>query len=282
MANSNSEPLTILCSFDDNYARPFAAMVTSARQYTPAHCQLTVILVEAFLTAEMRARIDQFAGRLPNTRLRWLQLDTQRIANAPLNMHFTLASYARLLAFEEIADCNRLIYLDVDLICLADLQELLAEPLEAKVLGAVLDPGATYCFDGHTEALGLQSGAVHFNAGALLVDLVEWKRQDLTNTCLRFIDQRRDAIRWVDQDVLNGVVTNWHKLPSHWNAQSQYFKLEWMSELQQHFPADLIAAQTPKIVHFNDPIKPWHSEYQHPLRHYFHHFDSQSGWLRNP
>ena len=274
------DSLNVMCGFDDNYARPFAAMVTSLREFTGANCRLDFILVEEYLTAPIRKLLEQLLSRLPRTTLRWLKFDKARIANAPLalNTHFTSAAYERILAFEQINDCGRLIYLDCDLICLSDVRALWAEPLEGKVIGAVLDPNATFCADGHTEALGLPSGAIHFNSGVLLVDVDEWKRQDVTLKCLRFIDDHRGAVRWVDQDVLNAVVNNWQRLPSYWNVQTHYYKPRLVRHLQKAFPEDLAAVQMPQIVHFNDARKPWQQRYQHPLQNAYHHFLSRSGW----
>ena len=193
-------------------------------------------------------------------------------------MHFTRAAYARLLAFQEIESCDRLLYLDCDLICLSNLCDLWNEPLENKVFGAVMDPGATFCFDGHTEALGMPSGAVHFNSGVLIVDLAEWKRQDLTSRSLLYVEKFRDAIRWADQDVLNALVARWQKLPSGWNVQTNFYRDRLTDRLRHYFPDDLAAVRTPKIVHFNDPFKPWHADYYHPLQHVYQHFSGLSGW----
>src|SRR4051812_8575072 len=97
--------VNLLFGFDDGHARPFAAMLTSVRAGAPAaECPLNVVLIENFLSAPVRERIGQLIGRLPNTSLRWLSVDTDPIASAPLGMHFTRATYARILAFDALRD----------------------------------------------------------------------------------------------------------------------------------------------------------------------------------
>lgn len=278
MNNPADARISILWSFDDNYAGPFAAMATSVREHADAACRLEMILIEDFLGAATRARLERFAARLPGTELRWLRVGTAPIADAPLSLHFTLAAFARMLAFEALEDRTRLLYLDCDMVCLADIREAWHEPLDGQVFGAVIDPGATFCFDGHTEALGMPSRSIHFNSGMMLVDLREWRRQDLTARCLRFLRERRDAVRWADQDVLNGVVRQWRKLPSHWNAQTHFYKRAFIPDIRNYFPEDLAQVQQPKIVHFNDPFKPWHEGYEHPFLQEYHRFFERSGW----
>jgi lipopolysaccharide biosynthesis glycosyltransferase len=253
-------------------------MLTSLRAQTAPSCGIDVILIQDFLTAPLRSRIEKFVLNLPHSTLRWLHVDVAPIASAPLSMHFTRAAYARLLAFDALGEIDRLIYLDCDMICLADIRALWKLPLKGKVLGAVLDPHATFLNDGHTEALGLASGTTQFNSGVLLVDLALWRQRGLTATCLRFIREHPAAIRWVDQDVLNAVAQPWERLPSPWNVQTHFMRPVFFPRLQQQFPQDFAAVQTPNIVHFNDPEKPWHAGYQHPLIEAFHQYMKMSGW----
>jgi lipopolysaccharide biosynthesis glycosyltransferase len=278
MTDTTAESLKILSTFDDDYAECYATMLTSVCESTALHSRLEVLLVANFLGPAIRSRLERFVARLPNSQLRWLHLDTTPIAAAPISMHFRLAAYGRILAFEAVADLSRLIYLDCDLICLDNLRHLWDQPLEGCVLGAVVDPGATFCFDGHTEDLGLKPGAVHFNSGVLVVDLEQWRRERLTDRCLRFLNEKRSVVRWADQDVLNAVVPSWQKLPACWNAQTHFYKSVYTPLLEQFFPEDLAEVRAPKIVHFNDPFKPWHRGYEHPLAHVYQHFCARSQW----
>src|SRR5438309_1082389 len=94
------------------------ARASSSRWSRPAPpCRLDLILVENFLGAATRQRIERLLGRLTNTTLRWLSLDTAPIADAPVGLHFSPAMYGRILAFDAISDRNRLLYLDCDMIC---------------------------------------------------------------------------------------------------------------------------------------------------------------------
>jgi lipopolysaccharide biosynthesis glycosyltransferase len=278
MSDNRNNSISTLWSFDDHYAGPFAAMATSIRQFTDPSCQIELIVVADFLSAPVRQRIEQVAGRLLATTLRWLQIDVAKIADAPVLFHFTMAAYARLLAFEAIDDRSRVLYLDCDMVCLADVRQLWMESLHDKVVGAVVDPATTFCFDGYKEALGLDKTAVCFNSGMLLVDLNAWRRQHLTEACLDFLHKHKAALRWLDQDILNGVIRRWHKLPSHWNVQTHFLMAHLRPWLEKYLPGDLASAQKPRIVHFNAREKPWHPGYAHPFATAYHHFHDKSGW----
>ena len=97
---------------------------------------------------------------------------------------------------------ERVLYLDVDLLCLADVAELHDTTLNENVLGAVMDPNST--FDdprggfaaGNTKsALGIAPDAVCFNGGVLVVDVASWKRERMMGACLKFLKEKRSAIR---------------------------------------------------------------------------------------
>ena len=101
----------------------------------------------------------------------------------------------------------------------------------------------------------------------------------MTQACVDFLKRHQSAIWRVDQDVLNGVFAGrWLKLPSVWNVQTHFWKPELRERMAATMRDELDVIHSPKIVHFNDPTKPWHFGYRHPYREtYFKHL-AQSGW----
>jgi len=273
-----SSEIHVLCGFDDAYAPHFATMIASLFGASRNPQAVKLYLVANLLSPGVRARLDQIVARYPVGGIHWLEVDCAPFLDAPVTLHFTRATYARLAAFDALP-AERVLYLDVDLLCLADVAELHDWNLEGKPLGAILDPNSTFGVDQHKLDLGLPTSALCFNGGVLVVDIARWKQHGLTAACIDYLRRKRSAIWWVDQDVLNGVFAgNWLKLPSVWNVQSHFWKPGLREYMAVTMPGELEVIHGPKIVHFNDPMKPWHFGYQHPYRlNYFQHL-TQSGW----
>ena len=157
--------------------------------------------------------------------------------------HITQAMYYRYLFAEMLPpEITKILYLDADIICKGDILPLWQTDLEGRVLGAVRDWGeAKSC-----GRIGLKNGR-YFNSGVLLMDLVKWRQQKLTQKLFQWLEQLGDTkILWGDQDALNGVIDgDFVELPKKYNC------IIINNTLLKADPEDV-------IVHYIDYIKPWH------------------------
>jgi lipopolysaccharide biosynthesis glycosyltransferase len=273
-----SADTNVLCGFDDAYAPHFATMISSLFAASQNPERIKFHLMSNLLSPAVRIRLDQIVARYGVGRIQWLEVDCSPFADAPVTMHFTRETYARIAAFN-VVGAERVLYLDVDLLCLADVAELHDWDLAGRPVGAILDPANTFGVDDHKAALGLPTEAWCFNGGVLVVDTARWRRERLTETCIDFLQSKKEAIWWVDQDVLNGVlVGKWFQLPSQWNVQTHFWKPAFRDCMAIMMPRELDVTRAPKIVHFNDPGKPWHFGYWHPYRELYLQHLSRSGW----
>ena len=113
------------------------------------------------------------------------------------------------------------------------------------MLGAVRDWGE----DRSCARIGLKNGR-YFNSGVLLMDLVKWRQQHLTQKLFRWLEQvGTTKILWGDQDALNGVIDgDFVELPKKYNC------IIINNTLLKAAPDDI-------IVHYIDYVKPWHIYY---------------------
>ena len=90
-------------------------------------------------------------------------------------------------------------------------------------------------------------GDGYFNSGVLVIDIVKWNREHITERALKFLED--DPERWEnapDQDVLNVLLEN---------------RVEWVDETYNILNSMVFGDEnTAKIVHFTGP-KPWRSWY---------------------
>jgi lipopolysaccharide biosynthesis glycosyltransferase len=172
--------------------------------------------------------------------------------------HFLPAeSYFRLL-IPYLFEHEKVIYLDSDMICGADLAELYAVEPGANLLAACRDDflaGDRGRF--HARSIGLENHHDYFNAGMLLFNRELFSRAIAMDQLLDLAVSR--DWRFCDQDVLNTVAA----------GRTLILNMEWNAMVTMHnedqFPPSLRqeyrrSRARPKITHFAGP-KPWDNRF---------------------
>ncbi len=171
---------------------------------------------------------------------------------------FPLPVYFRLFAPAIFQNYDSILYLDSDLVALADVADLLRRDLGSALVAASHDckfegdlrnphslPGCRFKENALRCGIEYQPDDSYFNSGVMVMNLRAMREE---NTLERFLT----AIRLVkkpmlpDQDILNLVCRGRVKfLPPAWNAMA------WMAEPARH---------EAKILHFAEK-KPWDFRY---------------------
>jgi len=179
-------------------------------------------------------------------------LDDNYFKGLPLGHHFKKSNYYRLFAADVITD-DRCLYLDADLVVRGSIKEIFDIELGRHYLAAVENPG----FSRHSE-LGMNANSKYFNSGVMLLNLAVWRETDCRDEVVSFVRERADAIRFVDQCGLNGVIDGrWLELNSKYNCQSA---------LDSGGYGGCSLEGEPVIVHFTGSGKPWHLNNRHPYK----------------
>lgn len=132
--------------------------------------------------------------------------------------------YARLFLPELLA-CDRVLYLDSDLLIFRNVLELQGIDVSGRAGAAVVNEDAgTLDFDlsrAEYEKLGLDPRSNYFNAGVVVMNLEYWRTHGLTEKCLHFL--KHHQFRLADQSALNAVMNEsllpldrcWNRLANH-------------------------------------------------------------------
>ncbi len=187
-----------------------------------------------------------------------LQVDEQQFDRVYVSGHVSWATYARFLLGELLPlDARRVLYLDSDLIVVGPLDGILdcsavaSGQIRPIVQAVPRDSGH------HLQEFGFRSDR-YFNAGVLLVDLEQWRREGIQNQLFQRAEQLFGKLHLWDQDVLNfGLEEKWSELPGHLNEPA----LEKWSE-------------DARIVHFVGGTKPWMVVGRHPYRDEYQRYRS--------
>ena len=234
-----AEQIHIGFGIDKNFGR-FAGITITSLVHNNIQHDLNIHIVYDELLPEDMDRLKKTEQLYRNLTLHFYQItSTEGMTFVVPPGHITQAMYYRYLFAEMLPpEITKILYLDADIICKGDILSLWQTDLQGRVLGAVRDWGeAKSC-----GRIGLKNGR-YFNSGVLLMDLVKWRQQQLTQK-LEQIGSTK--ILWGDQDALNGVIDgDFVELPKKYNC------IIINNTLLKADPEDV-------IVHYIDYIKPWH------------------------
>jgi lipopolysaccharide biosynthesis glycosyltransferase len=253
------DKITVALGVDDAYVPHMAAVIASiVRTSDPALYRF--LLLTTGVPPRRQAQVESIA---PAAQFVWVEVGDEHIPELQVKgaiAHVNRTTFLRL-ALERVApaDCDRLIYLDADLIVAGDLRTLWAVDLEGAVVGGV-----------HDQFIDAEKFAMHwnlspptvgyFNAGVLLIDLKKVRAEKLFSKALRFILSYNPA--FADQDALNWALWNrWRELDPTWNVGRHYAIPALMSELRTD---RLLNGRAPRIIHYTGPEKPWLRDGYHP------------------
>jgi len=97
----------------------------------------------------------------------------------------------------------------------------------------------------------------YFNSGVILVNVLEWRRQRVTERAMEYIAKQRPPFH--DQSALNVVL--------HGSAVPLDERFNCLANMRKHWPAlRQHCGQTSRLIHFLDYPKPWDflGEFVHP------------------
>ena len=232
------------------------------------------------------------------------QIDSSTFKGAP-KLNDALSSYYRIVIDRLIpSDIPTVLYLDCDLIVRHDIRELFNQTdLRDKVLAACVDfrideqNSLNHCRPLPSKNKNHKdlyiSNKNHFNAGVLLINMHEWRRQEIERKCFDLLKTYAPILH--DQDLLNYLINDPVLLNTTWNFTSFYYVLGYdesthdFSLIPPSFGSSLTKkifnivpsvsdfvsmAKDPAICHFT-LIKPWAD--QNNLRYYFRTLPSVTG-----
>jgi len=158
------------------------------------------------------------------------------------------ATYYRL-AVPQILDVERFLYVDADTLCDVDVSELNAFDMGSSPAGLVPEAPLAGAADRFVAGqLGNSAVEPYFNAGVILVNVQEWRRQRVTEQAMEYITAHRPPFH--DQSALNVVL--------HQNAISLDEHFNCIANMRKHWPALRNPyGQTGVLVHLLDYPKPW-------------------------
>lgn len=254
------EEISIVLSCDDNFAQHAGVLMESVLSTMNYPERVHFYLMDGGITESKKTILDQIV-RNHDAELSYIRIDEKAFKGIYLSYQYTLATYYRLCMGQLLPQTvNRCIYLDCDMVCCANIEDLWNESLDGAALGAVIDHGMVVSDKRWKEKkaeLNFDNSDLYFNAGFLLIDLKQWRVRHLDEKAMKMAHDH--DFKNHDQDILNLLFRkSWKVLNSKWNCMPAVYGFN--SKLfsrRKEFKDIVSARKAPGILHFAGRYKPW-------------------------
>ena len=230
------EPVVIALVSNERYFPGLYCAVASALNHLDSTREVDLKVLDGGISKHSKNTLSRLVGRYGNVvRLQFVAVNDSLFRDATLGPAESHMTYCRTL-LPRLLDVSRLIYLDCDVLVFRDLSELFNLELSSgKVLAAVADSETlSLGQDCQTiaDGMGLPAEGVYFNAGVMLLNLNELRKQNFTEKSFEFFEKWRGHYRFHDQSAINFLLHGQiEELPEHWNRASWRFDAQQDNDL---------------------------------------------------
>jgi lipopolysaccharide biosynthesis glycosyltransferase len=235
---------------------PLAVMLRSAVTHLDCERRLVAYVVDDGIASDDKQRVIQ---SLPDhVSVHWIEPRRENFDGLPLWGRMPITTYDKLMVAEFLpGSVHRAIWLDCDMLVLADLKALWDRPFADATTMAVQDslvPFVSSRFGvGGYDELRMERETPYFNAGMMVIDVDAWRADGISRLALEYLKKYHNRVCFWDQEALNAVLAGkWNPLEPRWNWSATLDRLAGSSANHRHS-----MSTQDRLVHFSGSIKPW-------------------------
>lgn len=230
--NTDKEIVSVVIASDNNYVPHLGALIVSIISNLNKNYFLDLIILDGGISEYNKFLLKKLVIS-KGSNIQFLDLESE-FRNQTVHMHFSKATFYRLILDRLILDRERVLYIDCDTIVIEDISKLFFTDLKGKAIGAVFDYimhhfcqagipsisdiGSIKSKEYLKNYVGLKNNwDKYFQAGVILFDLNKLRKLDLSDVMIKSL---LDKKYWfLDQDILNKYFCNdVFYLPPNWNV----------------------------------------------------------------
>lgn len=249
-------PVNLCFACNDKYAPHMAAAIASILEHFPSGRKLFIYVLTSNISTRNKSKICELK-KFRNFSISFIDVNKDDFSECPITgyvKYITKETYYRFKIPALLNNVDKVLYLDCDIVALADISPLFDYELpDGKYIGMVPDTDVWW----HQERLNFPKTQLYCNAGVMLMDNKKLREIGATKILFDYTKSPDREIQFQDQDVLNIVFGNKIEyLPIYWNVMhnvlnktgvySGKYEIQCMDVLRKG-----------KIVHFTHPKKPW-------------------------
>lgn len=242
-SSSINNTIHIGYGIDNNYVRCCSTSIVSFCKNNP-HQNFHFHIVSSSLTKDSINKLKALAQQ-HNININIYIIDNTYFNKLPTQKAFPTSMYFRFLLPILNKNLSKIIYIDADIICLNNIQELLSINLNNHIIAAV--PDTTDMNQARNNALNLKNH-IYFNSGMLLINIQEWNKYNISNKLIEILSTTSYDFKFPDQDALNLILTQKITyLPKKLNYFNGFYP----------WHKDSITNKEIILLHFTSSPKPW-------------------------
>ena len=252
------EIIPIFFAVDDEYIPFLSVTLQSIVEHSTEEYYYVIKILYTNISEENKEKINKYTKENINIEFVDLNYYIEKIKGKLYTRdYFSMTTYFRLFISNLYPQYNKAIYLDSDIVLLADVAELYNEDIGDNLVGAVPDDiiQQNKVFQEYVEkVVGVASYKTYFNAGMLIMNLDQLRKNKFQEKFLYLLENVKYTVVQ-DQDYLNRICKGRVKLlDMTWNVMPNATKD--------------INEEDIKLIHYNYQYKPWHYD-NIPYGNYF-------------
>lgn len=232
--------ISIVLASDNQYSVLIAALIKSIEVNHKTKELLSFTIIDDGISRQNKKKLINTVDSAMTT-IRFVksaEIVPASVKMPPDQSTFPFTTYLRVFSpYTVDAGCEKLIYMDVDMLLYDDISKLFLTDIGNNIVGAVQDTqelvSATFAIPNYKE-LGIPHDNKYFNSGLLLINRKKWIENDVSTNVIQSLHNNMKYVNYPDQYGLNVTLyNNWFQLDKGWN-RSAFDESE----------------QKPKIIHF--------------------------------
>ena len=242
--------INILMSVNKKFLEHIEELLYSLVNYTDKALKIYLMYVETELNNDDLEYIKKFVEGTNQASVEPVKFDVRALEGMPVTDNegafFGMEAYSRLFcAFKLAEDMERILYLDADMICTGDIEELYNLDFDDKIWVAAPDNGIQ---EKDLNRLGLPLDYKYINSGMLLINLKKLRTNYTERFIVEKIRENKDILIYPDQDFVNKIFKDEIKVVStKYNLIAKDVRYKDLDE-------------KPLIIHYAGSTKPWHDD----------------------
>lgn len=286
--------MNVVYSSSDSYS-PIAGVSICSLLYNNKDAdKINIYMIDNNIADENKKRFSDMVEQYGRKIIFIPRPDLNKQAGVEIEVgRWNISTFFRLFLCTILPDSvDRCIYLDCDTVIRHSLSELWNMDLGKAVVGAVDDCRS----DRYKTELGLTPDSTYTNNGVLLIDLKSWREMNVEKDFLEFIIAHNGDITYVDQGVLNGVLSKKglvKVIHTKYDAMTIFFDFNFKDLMKVRKPEHHLSEQEyneavtdPYIIHYTSCFlsgtRPWNEKNNHPFVGDYLKYKEMSPWKDFP
>lgn len=197
---------------DDNYIEYYKVLFKSI-VYNNTDVEIICYLL--YSTGLCAEKLEEFSSYCNHNKITLypIRINKDCFENAPCE-EWSIETYFRLLVIDSLPKkVDRILYLDGDMVVLKNIEEFYKSDFGNTFFIGCEDrsiSGGKNLEEYHR--MGIPEDEVYINAGVLLINLIELRKEIKQSDILDYLYQKMDIIKYADQSVINGMFYNKFKI----------------------------------------------------------------------